>query len=183
VRETVARRSTHARPDPTGQPDDVKAPERVARRIVHRTIKHVTQDIQSLSFNTAIAALMEALNGLRTLTLIPADQQEMAQTMVLLIAPFAPHLAEALWEHLGKPYSVHQQTWPEWNADAIAQETITLVIQVNGKVRDRIPAPADIDKATARARALQSETVQRHLGGRAPRRVIFVPGKLVNVVV
>ena len=168
---------------PANQPDDTGTSRRAARRIVHRTIKHVTQDIQSLSFNTAIAALMEALNGLRALTLAPKDQQAMAQTMVLLIAPFAPHLAEALWEHLGKPYSVHQQPWPEWNADAIAQETITLVIQVNGKVRDRIPAPAGIDKAAARARALQSEAVQRHLDGRAPRRVIFVPGKLVNVVV
>jgi leucyl-tRNA synthetase len=167
----------------TSRPGDRGTARRKARRVVHRTIKRVTQDIQSLSFNTAIAALMEALNGLRGLTLAPQDQQAMAQTMVLLIAPFAPHLAEELWEQLGQPYSVHQQPWPEWDADAITQETITLVIQINGKVRDRISAPADIDQATARARALQSEAVQRHLGGRAARRFVFVPGKLVNIVI
>ncbi len=185
VRETVRRETiAHAPTDvPPSRSDDAEASERTARRIVHQTIKQVTQDIPSLSFNTAIAALMEALNGLKALALPSAVQREMAQIMVLLSAPFAPHLAEELWAHLGQPYSVHQQPWPEWDAQAIAQETITLVIQVNGKVRDRIPAPADIDQATARSQALQSEAVQRYLDGRAPRRVVFVPGKLVNVVI
>ena len=103
--------------------------------------------------------------------------------MVLLIAPFAPHLAEELWERLGGAYSVHQQPWPQWEDRWIRQETITLVIQVNGRVRDRVEVPADVDDESARALALDSEAVQRHLDGRSPKRVVVVPGKLVNVVV
>ncbi len=156
---------------------------RTARRILHQTIKRVTEDIESLGFNTAIAALMEALNGLRALPLDGEIGREAAETLVLLIAPFAPHLAEELWERLGEPYSVHQQPWPQWDEAWIAEETITLVVQVNGRVRDRIQVPADIDDESARALALSSEAVRRHLNGREPKRVIIVPGKLVNVVV
>jgi leucyl-tRNA synthetase len=99
------------------------------------------------------------------------------------LAPFAPHLAEELWEQLGGSYSIHQQPWPQWEEALISGETITMVIQVNGKVRDRIQVPADIDEPAAQALALDSAAVQRHLDGRQPRRVIVVPGKLVNVVV
>jgi leucyl-tRNA synthetase len=156
---------------------------RRAKRIIHRTIKRVSEDIASLSFNTAIAALMEALNGLRGLSLEATVAREAARTMALLTAPFAPHLAEELWERLGEPYSVHQQPWPGWDEAWVAEETITLVVQVNGKLRDRVQAPAGIDDASARALALGSEAVQRHLGGRSPRRVIVVPGRLVNIVI
>ena len=103
--------------------------------------------------------------------------------MTLLIAPFAPHLAEELWQRLGQPFSIHRQPWPQWDEAQIAEETITLVVQVNGRVRDRIQAPADIDDASAQALALASEAVQRHLDERSPKRVVVVPGKLVNVVV
>jgi len=99
-----------------------------------------------------------------------------------LLAPFAPHLAEELWERLGGPYSVHQQPWPAWDAAQVVAGTVTLVVQVNGKVRDRIQVPSDVDDDTVRALALASETVQRYLEGREPRQVIVVPGKLVNVV-
>jgi leucyl-tRNA synthetase len=156
---------------------------RQARRVMHYTIKRVSEDIESLSFNTAIAALMEALNELRGLSLEAKLRREAAQTLTLLLAPFAPHLAEELWERLGGSYSVHQQRWPQWDEASISAETVTLVIQVNGKVRDRIEVPADIDEASARALALESEAVQRHLDGRQSRRLIVVPGKLVNVVV
>jgi leucyl-tRNA synthetase len=151
--------------------------------IIHRTIKRVTEDIESLSFNTAIAALMEALNSLRGLSMAKETQRNAARTLTLLIAPFAPHLAEELWQQLAGTFSVHQQPWPQWDETWIAAETITLVVQINGKVRDRIQAPADIDDASARTLALQSEAVQRHLDGRLPQRVIVVPGKLVNIVV
>jgi leucyl-tRNA synthetase len=156
---------------------------RQARRTIHYAIKRVSEDIESLSFNTAIAALMEALNELRGLSLGTELRREAAQTLILLLAPFAPHLAEELWERLGGSYSVHQQPWPQWDEALISAETVTLVIQVNGKVRDRIEVPADIDEASARALALNSEAVQRHMDGRRPKRVIVVPGKLVNVVV
>jgi leucyl-tRNA synthetase len=143
----------------------------------------VSEDIEALRFNTAIAALMEALNGLRALALEGEIAREAARTLVLLVAPFAPHLAEELWEQLGGAYSVHQQPWPGWDEALIAQETVTLVVQVNGKLRDRIQVRADIDEQAARTLALESAAVQRHLNGRAPRRVVVVPGRLVNVVV
>ena len=168
-------------------PSKPPSPEsRKARRIIHRTIKRVTEDIESLGFNTAIAALMEALNELRGLSLDETTWREAARTLVLLTAPFAPHLAEELWERLGAQvglYSVHQQPWPQWNEAWIAEDMITLVVQVNGKVRDRIQAPADIDDASARRLALDSKAVQRFLDGRPPRRAVVVSGKLVNVVV
>jgi leucyl-tRNA synthetase len=153
-----------------------------AQRTVHRTIRRVTEDIESLGFNTAIAALMEALNELRGLPLQAAERRQAARTLTLLLAPFAPHLAEELWQRLGGAYSVHRQPWPKWDPAWVAAETITLVLQINGKVRDRLQAPADIDDTAARALALSSEAVQRHLDGRIPRQVIVVPGKLVNIV-
>ena len=178
-----------ARATGNGQPSQAlsvgfrAAESRSARQLIHSTIKRVTDDIETLSFNTAIAALMEALNGLRALSLEGDIAGTAARTLVLLVAPFAPHLAEELWERLGEPYSVHQQPWPRWDETLVTEETVTLVVQINGKVRDRIPASADIDDASARALALNSEAVKRHLDGRAPQRVVVVPRKLVNIVV
>jgi leucyl-tRNA synthetase len=107
-----------------------------------------------------------------------------AQDLYLrMLAPVAPHLAEELWAILGKPYSVHQQAWPEVDEAAAAEEVITLVVQVNGKLRDRISVPIDIGEEEAKAIALASEAVKKHLGSKPPRKVILVPGKLVNVVV
>jgi leucyl-tRNA synthetase len=169
--------------EPTSDAGCDPAVDTRARRILHRTIKRVTEDIESLSFNTAIAALMEGLNGLRSLPMSEEMQQEATRTLVLLLAPFAPHLAEELWELTGQPYSVHQQSWPEWEKAHITAENITLIVQVNGKVRDRLQVPADIDDQSAQEAALASDAVQQHLEGQSPRRVVVVPGKLVNVVV
>jgi len=104
------------------------------------------------------------------------------EAMLLLTAPVAPHVAEELWARLGKPYSIHQQPWPSFDPQALVQEDITLVVQVNGKVRDRMVVPADITEDEARRRALESEVVQRHLGGKKPRQVVYVEGRLVNLV-
>ena len=99
------------------------------------------------------------------------------------MAPVTPHICEELWDRLGHSYSVHQQSWPIADAVVAAAEEITLVLQVNGKVRDKLTVPADISDEAAKARALASENVQRHLHGREPKNVIHVPGRLVNVVV
>ncbi len=98
------------------------------------------------------------------------------------MAPVTPHIAEELWSQLGKPYSIHTQPWPEVDEAAAAEEQITLVIQVNGKLRERIEVPAAISEADAKELALGSSAVQKHLGGREPKKVIYVPGKLVNIV-
>jgi leucyl-tRNA synthetase len=99
-----------------------------------------------------------------------------------MMAPVTPHIAEELWAQLGKSYSVHTQEWPQVDEAAAVEEEITLVVQVNGKVRDRITVPADISQADAKAAALASEAVQRYLDGNQPRQVIVVPKKLVNIV-
>jgi len=103
--------------------------------------------------------------------------------VVLTDAPVAPHISEELWTHLGKPYSIHTQNWPVLDEAAAAEEEITLVLQINGKVRDRIQVPVSITPDQAQAFALSSPAVQKHLAGQTPRKVILVPGKLVNIVI
>jgi leucyl-tRNA synthetase len=103
--------------------------------------------------------------------------------MVLMMAPLAPHISEEMWERIGRPYSIHLQPWPTWDAGLAREDEITLVVQVNGKVRDRITAPADISEAAAKELAMASAAVQKHLEGKQPRLVKYVPGKLINIVV
>ncbi len=100
-----------------------------------------------------------------------------------MLAPVAPHVAEELWAYLGKPYSIHSQPWPEVDESAAAEDEITLVVQVNGKVRDRISVAVDIEEEKAKELALSSEAVAKYLHDKTPRKVILVPGKLVNIVV
>ena len=108
---------------------------------------------------------------------------EAVRSLLLLLAPVAPHLAEELWARLGLPYSVHNQSWPAFDAELAREDEITLVVQVNGKVRDRITASAGIGEAEARRLALESEAVRKMLAGKEPRQVIIVPGNLVNIVI
>jgi len=101
-----------------------------------------------------------------------------------LMAPFTPHIAEELWARAGYPFSVHSQPWPVYDAAAAAEQTITLIVQINGKVRDRIDVPASISEEEAQAAALNSAGAQRHLAGKTPRKVIYVPGRgMVSIVV
>jgi len=100
----------------------------------------------------------------------------------LLLAPCCPHIAEELWERTGRPYSIHQQSWPAFDADLAADEIITLVVQINGKLRGRVEVPTDITEEAAREAALSDENVQRHIGDGRIRQVIYVPGRLVNIV-
>ncbi len=157
------------------------------RRWVHKTIRRVTDDMEAFAFNTIIARLMEFTNALqkaKSTAVYGTDVWEEAiATLLLLLAPCCPHIAEELWARTGRPYSVHQQTWPRFDPALAAEETITLVVQINGKVRARLEVPANIAEEAARQTALADENVQRHLGGKSPRKVIVVPGKLVNIVV
>jgi len=168
-----------------GDADDSET--KALRRLTHQTIKRVTKDVEGFRWNTAIAALMEMVNGLsRAREGGPVDRgvwSDAIEKMILLMAPLTPHLAEELWSRTGGTYSVHRQSWPEWDDELASEDEVTLVVQVNGKLRDRIAAPADIGEDAAKALALASEQVRKHLGGKEPRKVIYVPGKLVNIVV
>ena len=157
------------------------------RRQTHQTIRKVTQDIERFSFNTMIAALMEFNNYLMkaketTVYGTPA-WEEAVDSLLLLMAPSMPHIAEELWQRRHPGPSVHLQSWPEWDEELAREEVITLVVQVNGKVRDKIEVAAGIDEATARELALASPRVQKYIEGKEVQKVIFAAGRLVNVVV
>ena len=153
-------------------------------RPMHRYVKRLTDELASYQFHTAIAGLMEYANWISAnRERFTSEQHSRAiETLVLLLAPFAPFLAEELWERLGKPYSVHQQAWPAYDPAQIEADTVTLIVQVNGKVRDRLEVAPDIAEETARTEALASPRVAPLLAGKQPRRVIYVPGRLINIV-
>jgi leucyl-tRNA synthetase len=113
----------------------------------------------------------------------PSAWAEARKALLLLLAPTAPHLTEELWERLGLPYSIHLQPWPKYDPELAREEEITLVIQVNGKLRDRVQVPASITEEQARELALSRERVKAHLQGKAIEKAIFVPGRLLNLVV
>ncbi len=157
------------------------------RRKTHQTIQRVTEDIAAFKFNTMIAALMEFTNYMQKAREAGAvgspAWSEAMEALLLMLAPSAPHLAEELWQRIGKPYSVHQQTFPRWDAQIAAEEKFTLIVQVNGKVRDRIELNVGASEAEARSAAMESENVQRHVAGKMPRQVIYVAERLINIVV
>lgn len=159
---------------------------RELRRKVHQTLKSVTRDFESFSFNTIVSSLMELLNKM-----IKAKQagafrteawDEAVEIYLKMMAPIAPHITEELWSLLGKSGSIHVQRWPELDAEAAKADEITLVVQVNGKLRDRITLPAEYAEAEAKAAALESTNVRAALAGHEPKKIIVVPGKLVNIV-
>jgi leucyl-tRNA synthetase len=172
-------------PGETRKPDP--AVVRGLRRKLHQTLRSVTRDFETFEFNTIISSLMELVNELarakgQGVWGTPA-WDEAVDIYLRMLAPVAPHISEELWQRIGKPYSIHQQSWPKVDEAAAAQEEITLVVQVNGKLRDRLTVPADIGEEDAKARALASEAVTRSMEGKTPRQVIYVKGRLVNIVV
>jgi leucyl-tRNA synthetase len=134
-----------------------------------------------------VAALMEYTNYLgRVKESGEASAEawrEAVRTLLLLLAPSAPHLAEELWQRCGCEYSIHNQPWPAWDESLVAREEFTLVIQVNGRVRDRLTVPVSVTEEEAKKLAMEQEKVKTHLEGRQTVKAIYVPGKLVNIVV
>ena len=149
------------------------------RRLAARTIAGVTEDLEAMRFNTAISKLMVFA---RDVAKGAPFSRESAEVLTLLLAPMAPHLAEELWSLLGNENSLAHEPWPEADEALLVEDEITLVVQVNGKKRGEIRVPADISNEIAEERALAVENVQRILAGRTPKKVIVVPGRLVNIV-
>ncbi|MGE5554455.1 MAG: leucine--tRNA ligase [Betaproteobacteria bacterium] len=176
--------------EPAGGDGEAVSQGRKLRRVLHTTIKRVTDDVRRFSFNTAIAATMELVNAAyQYKDRIPAEEQdgavwrEVAENLVKLLAPFAPHIAEELWEALGHRTSVHLESWPSYDPAALTADEVEIVVQVNGKVRDRITVPTDLDQEALRAAALASARIREFTAGKTLVNVVVVPGKLVNVVV
>jgi leucyl-tRNA synthetase len=170
-------------------PDTVAAigdGSRGLRQAAHRAIKEVGEDYAEFHFNTALSKLMELTNALgsaRDDGLAGTDAYaEAVDTLLLLLAPMAPHISEELWSRRGRQYSIHQQPWPEFDPALVASDMIELPVQVDGKLRDRlVVAPGTAAEEIERL-ALASERVQAYLKGRAPRQVVHIPGRLVNIV-
>ncbi len=178
--------------------------DKTMRRKTHQTIEKVTADIERFHFNTAVSALMEMSNSMHEWQAAISHQpsaigssainhqpstinhsvlSEAMESLVLLLAPITPHLADELWENLGKTGTTFEQSWPEFDADIAKADIITIVVQVNGKVRDRLEVSAGMGSAEIERLALASEKVQEFLTGKAPKKLVVVPGKLVSIVV
>ena len=165
---------------------ELNAKEKNIRRAVHIAIKAISEDLsgEELQFNTAISELMKLCNTLTT-HLEEANENvagEAIAALLILLAPFAPHLADELWMQLGGVNSVHQQKWPIEDEKALITDTITIILQINGKVRDNLHVAPDIDADTLKKLALESDASKKWLEGAAPKRIIVVPGKLINLV-
>jgi leucyl-tRNA synthetase len=179
VQEEIS--SAHADAEPSA--DEVRALERK----LHQTIVKVTDDFSNFRFNTAIAALMELNN-----TLIKAKETAVAgapiweatlDALVLMLAPIFPHISEELWYRRGHTESVHLQRWPVADLEKAKDDEITVVVQVNGKVRDKLTVAPGTPGETLEKEALASENVQKWIDGKQVRKVVVVPNKLVNVVI
>jgi leucyl-tRNA synthetase len=155
-------------------------------RLLHQTIRRTTQDIERLRFNTMIAGLMTFTNALgeryRTGRWQTSAFQESTEALLRLLAPSAPHIAEELWRRTAHSGSVHQQQWPDWDNELAQDPKVTIVVQVDGRMRDRFEVPAGMPEDEVKAYALQRPKVQEHITDPGNVHVIYVPGRLINIV-
>ncbi|MHC4567121.1 MAG: class I tRNA ligase family protein, partial [Planctomycetota bacterium] len=158
---------------------DAKADEPTLR-LLNQTIKKVGDDIESFGFNTAISAMMIFVNHLMKLTVVPKAAVE---KLVLILAPFAPHVAEELWEKLGHAESLAYESWPEYDEELTKEKEIELAVQVNGKIKDKIVVAADASEEQIKQQALGGEKVVAAMAGKEPRKIIVIKSRLVNIVV
>jgi leucyl-tRNA synthetase len=154
-------------------------PDRDTERKLHQTIKKVTEDLDGLRFNTAIAAMMEFSNHVTKLEVRP---RVVLEPFVLLLSPFAPHIAEELWRALGHEKTLAYEPWPKYDPDLVKEDTVEIPVQINGRVRAKLTVAAGIDKETLEKTALADERVRELIAGKQVKKVIVVPGKLVNIV-
>lgn len=166
----------------------LSAEERTLRRAVHKTIRKVTEDLEErFHFNTAIASVMELLNILQPSELstpqFPAVMKEALQSVILLMAPFVPHITEELWQRLGNSAPLTKTAWPDYDPSAVFDEELLVVVQVNGKLRSKVTVAAATTEDELKALALADEKIAQFIEGQTVRKVICVQGKLVNIVV
>ena len=149
-------------------------------RLLNQTVKKVGDDIESFGFNTAISAMMILVNHLAKLPVVPI---EVIKRLVLILSPFAPHIAEELWNKLGHGETLAYENWPEYDKELIKEKEIELAIQVNGKIKDKIVVSADADEEQIKQKALSCEKVVATMAGKEPKKVIVIKSRLVNIVI
>ena len=166
---------------------ELNSKDKDMRRLTHTTIKRVSDDAGvRFNFNTAISAIMELVNGMyqyKELEYNKAVMAEAVDTLVLLLAPFIPHVTEEMWQELGHTQSVHKQMWPTLDEKALVADETTVVVQVNGKMKDKVVLPMNTDNAEAEKAALALPKVAEAVNGKEIKKVIIVPNKLINIVV
>jgi len=180
----------HVSQGAVGKPDlaNLTPTQKELRRAAHQALTKVTDDIgRRRTFNTAVAAVMELLNTVSRFE-DPSAQgravvQEALEIATICLSPIVPHVCHALWNELGHTEAIIDVRWPAVDANALAQDAITLVVQVNGKLRGQITVPIDADAETVKAAALAEESVRKFVGEAPPKKIVLVPRKLVNVVV
>jgi leucyl-tRNA synthetase len=173
-------------------PTEMSKAERGVRRKLHQTVRKVGAQIETFQFNTAVAAIMELLNEIYTYAppekealpenLNPAIVSELAETLTLLLAPFAPHLGEELWQQLGGTDTVYRAPWPGFDPDQISEEKVNVMIQVNGKIKDKVNVALDCDEEEVKREAMQSEKIRQLLAGRQIVKMIFIKNKMLSIV-
>ena len=149
-------------------------------KLVHRTVQKIGRDIEVLSLNTAVSAMMILVNHLNGMERPP---REAVEKLVLCLSPFAPHLAEELWAHLGHSTSIGLEPWPSYDEAACEDDQVEVPLQVNGKVRGRAALARDATEAAAREAALADPNVSKFLEGKALKKLVYVPGKILNFIV
>ena len=157
-------------------------------RLTHLTIKKVTRDIEDEKFNTAVASMMEMVNGLYKIKeshgIDMLDEWRFAlESLIQILAPFAPHITEELWREMGHDDTVHVGHWPKWDEKYLKSSVMTIIVQVNGKLRAKLELPSDMDRQGVEEAALADENVQKFTNNKPPKKMVYVPGKLVNIVV
>ena len=160
--------------------------EKKLNRITHSAIKKVTEDIESFHFNTAIAAIMELSNGIYDYLRkkgTSSHLRESVEKLIPLLAPFAPHICEELWEVLGHRGSVIKKSWTRYDQEVIKKEEVLIVIEVNGKVRSKVEVPVNLEEEEIKKRAQVDERVRKYIDNKKIKRIIYVPKRLVNIVV
>ena len=157
-----------------------EAPNKDELKILHTCIKKVTDDVERISMNTCVSHFMIATNDLRRMN---SAKRAVLEPIVVMLAPFGPHIAEELWRLLGHSSTVCDASWPVLNEEYLKTDTYVFPIQINGKLRATIELPTDVNAADAEAAALALEQVQKWLEGKAPKKVVFVPGRMINIVV
>jgi leucyl-tRNA synthetase len=154
-------------------------PHEATLRLLHQTIKKVGEDIETFGFNTAISAMMIFINHLGKQTFRP---KSVVEQFVLILAPFAPHIAEELWQKLGHNDTLAYEPWPVYDKELVKEKEIELAVQVNGKIKDRIVVPADADEEQIKSQALGSAKVQTAMGGKEATKVIVVKPRIVSII-